>query len=126
MKNTVDLFRIFQHEQKRVGDSMTVYYNIEENSLQYKNTKGTLTVIFHASDAGEDFYYQKFGELVSENGKKLGILVQKIYHNGQNAHLFQNPMTGGLKMFEIPQEFIDIARAYQFDRESIGLKGETA
>ena len=41
MKNTVDLFRIFQHEQKRVGDSMTVYYNIEENSLQYKNTKGT-------------------------------------------------------------------------------------
>ena len=39
MKNTVDLFRIFQHEQKRVGDSMTVYYNIEENSLQYKNTK---------------------------------------------------------------------------------------
>lgn len=126
MKNTVDLFRIFQHEQKRVGDSMTVYYNIEENSLQYKNTKGTLTVIFHASDAGEDFYYQKFGELVSENGKKLGILVQKTYHNGQNAHLFQNQMTGGLKMFEIPQEFIDIARAYQFDRESIGLKGETA
>lgn len=126
MKNTVDLFRIFQHEQKRVGDNMTVYYNIEESSLQYKNTKGTLTVLFHASDAGEDFYYQKSGELVSENGKKLGILVQKTYRNGQNAHLFQNPMTGGLKMFEIPQEFIDIARAYQFDRESIGLKGETA
>lgn len=39
MKNTVDLFRIFQHEQKRVGDSMTVYYNIEENSCNTKTPK---------------------------------------------------------------------------------------
>ena len=79
MKNTVDLFRIFQHEQKRVGDSMTVYYNIEENSLQYKNTKGTLTVIFHASIIrSSGSLFQKMAKSSESLCKKL-IITDKMH-----------------------------------------------
>lgn len=122
MKQVIDLFSIFQHEKKRVGEDVKVYYNHEENSIQYKNKKGTLTVLFYPTDAIEEFYFQPEGEKIFENGKKLGLFVQKTSESGKDAHLFQSSLTGGLKIFEIPQEFINIVRDYQFNRKSIGLE----
>lgn len=124
MKQIIDLFSIFQHEKKRVGENIKVYYNHEEISIQYKNEKGTLTVLFYPADAIEEFYFQPVGETIFENGEKIGLFIQKTSENGKNAHLFQNPLTGGLKIFDIPQEFINIVRDYQFNRKSIGLEKE--
>lgn len=106
------LYNIFQREKNRVGDDMTVFYNKNKNSLQYKNDKGTLTVLFKPEERAEDIYYRS-----SDTAERVGFgtLVQQNTDSGQWAK-FSNAI------FDIPQEFIDIAQSYQFDRESIGVE----
>lgn len=106
------LYNIFQREKNRVGDDMTVFYNKNKNSLQYKNEKGTLTVLFKPDERAEDIYYRS-NDTTERVG--FGTLIQQNTDSGQWAKF-------GAAIFDIPQEFIDIAQSYQFDREAIGVE----
>lgn len=106
------LYNIFQREKNRVGDDMTVFYNKNRNFLQYKNENGTLTVLFKPKERAEDIYYRPNDATEQVD---LGTLIQRNTDSGRLAKF-------GAEIFDLPQEFIDIAQSYQFDREAIGVE----
>lgn len=108
------LYNIFQREKNRVGDDMTVFYNKNKNTLQYKNESGTLTVLFKPEERAEDIYFRPGG---TKERVGYGTLVMENMDSGRRALYSQTT-------FDIPQEFINIAQSYQFDREAIGVETE--
>ena len=106
-----NLYDIFQREKNRVGDEVTVFYNKNKNTLQYKDNEGTLTVQFKPEKGAENFYYRpNTSERVG-----LGTLVQENLENGTSVKFHS-------EIFNIPQKFINIVQDYQFDREKIGVE----
>lgn len=110
--NSMDnLYDIFQREKNRVGDEMTVFYNKNRNTLQYKNDEGTLTVQFKPEKGAENFYFRPN----TEERVGIGTLVQENFENGSSVKFHS-------EIFDIPQEFINLVQVYQFDRDKIGVE----
>lgn len=117
------LFDIFQNEKERIDDkNITLYYNKRENSLQYKHPEGTLTVLFDAQNGSERFFYKEAGKRIDESGKGLGVLVQETENNGTIARLPAYDQTQTAKLFDLPQELINVAQDYQFNRKEMGIE----
>lgn len=106
-----NLYDIFQREKERVGNDVTIFYNKNKNTLQYKNEEGTLTVKFKPEKGAESFYYRP--NTTERVG--FGTLVQENYENGKDVKCHS-------EIFDIPQRFIDITQDYQFNRDKIGIE----
>ena len=108
----LDLYKLFQREKERVGNEFTVYFNKQHNTLQYSDDEGRLTVEFDDREKSERFFY-----LDLKSGKKhqgLGECVYVTADSGRFGHFADSFM-------ELPQRFVDLAQAYQYDREAIGI-----
>lgn len=107
------LYNIMRREQERNPD-VDVYYSEKNNSLQYINGNGVMTVVF-GRNGMEDFYYRSH----SEKNTGLGFKFQSLVGKGAYGKVDSSFMLG-----ELPYRFLEIAQAYQFSRETMNIDYE--
>lgn len=107
MNNTKYLFDIFTNEKERLGDEMTLFYNKNRESLQYKDDTGVLTVLFDKENAAEDFHYKQKDEA------GIGERVLSLQNSGKDV-IEENSQN-------VPLSFQYILDDYQTNREQIGI-----
>jgi hypothetical protein len=125
-KQTDSLYNIFRKEQARVGDTFEVSYNERNSSLQYRNDKGTMTVIFDMEKGNEDFYFRFKG---ADKSVGLGENFCNVTNHGESSFMDSKAIARLNKLQppelkEPPQEFIDLAAEYFYDRKELGFEVE--